>query len=553
MTDSYARYAGSLSRRRFLAGTAGLAGLAASGAGVAGCASDGGGGAAAPNKKSVPLPTFVPYDQVKPDLAAGPHGVPAGFFHYPADPASFIDHKMGNGGSISFLVQGTSLVPKEKNTWLRAVMKAVNSDFDLQVIPSIDYEKKFQVVIAGGNLPDVIQVQTVANLPQVLEKEFADLSDHLSGDNIKNYPGLASIQAAAWQIPMLNGRIWGVPNPRPAAGFIVSTRGDILREFGIGSASPELGSGADFLELCKNLTDKKRGKYALGALPTAFILPALLEMAGAPNNWTVKGGKFTSVNETDEMKLALEQVTTMWKEGYIHPDSFGTPGNNITWWSGGVTALYGQSFAGWSAYSRLNPTWDLGVLTLPKWDGGGTADKILGMPGYGQYAALKKAEPSRIKEILRVFDFFAAPFGTKEYLSMNFGVEGVDYTLEGTDPVVTKQGSTEQVSPLYYCGSQLFQNIYVPGAEDVVKAEHEYLTKVMPTGVSDPTWGLYSETASTKGATAATNLLNAQGDIIQGRRKLSEWDSLVKTWRKDAGDAMRGDYEKAYASLHPGG
>jgi putative aldouronate transport system substrate-binding protein len=85
-----------------------------------------------------------------------------------------------------------------------------------------------------------------------------------------------------------------------------------------------------------------------------------------------------------------------------------------------------------------------------------------------------------------------------------------------------------------------------------VKAEHEYLTKVMPTGVTDPTAGLYSATASTKGATAGTNLLNAQGDIIQGRRKLSDWDNLVRTWRQQAGDKMRGEYEKAYAGLHSG-
>ena len=390
-------------------------------------------------------------------------------------------------------------------------------------------------------------------MPQVLEKEFSDLSDYLSGDNIKEYPGLASIQASAWQIPMLNGRIWGVPNPRPAAGLIVSTRGDTLKKFGIDTPSPKIDSGADFLELCKNLTDKKRGRYAMGALPNAFILPALLEMAGAPNNWAVKGGAFTSVNETDQMKLALEQVTTMWDKGYIHPDSFSTPGNNITWWSGGITSRYAQSFSGWGAYSRLNPTWDMGVLTLPKWDGGGMADKVLGMPGYGQYAGLKKAKPDRIKEILRVFDYFAAPFGSKEYLTMNFGVEGVDYTLDGTDPVVTKKGTTEQISSLYYCGSQIFQSLYVPGAEDVVRAEHDYLTKVMPTGVSDPTWGLYSETAATKGATAGTNLTNALSDIIQGRRKLSEWDSVVATWRKEAGDAMRGEYEKAYSKLHPSG
>lgn len=542
----------SLDRRRFLAGAAGLAGLAAGGSVLAACSSGGGGGSAAPRTDAVKAPTLVPFDGVKPDLAPNADGVPAGFFKYPENPVPFIEHELGTGEPISFLVQGTSFIPKEKNTWLQAVLKATNSDFNLQVIPSIDYEKKFQVTIAGGDLPDVVQVQPVANLPQVLEKEFADLSDYLSGDKIKEYPGLASIQTAAWQIPTLNGRIWGVPHSRPAAGNIISTRGDVLKSFGLDTSSPELSSGADFLELCKTLTDKRRGKYAFGAHPTRFILPGLLEMAGAPNNWSVKDGKFTSVNETEQMKAALEQLVGMWKSGYIHPDSYNTPGMNITWWSGGTTAMYGQSFAGWTTYTRLNPTWDVGVLTLPKWDGGGLANKFKSMAGYYAYAGLKKAEPERIKEILRILDYIAAPFGTKEFLTMNFGVEGVDHTLKGTDPILTKKGSVEQISPLFYCGSQVYQSIYVPGNEEVVKTEHAFLSKVMPAGVNDPALGLYSQASSTKGATAATNLENAMGDIVQGRRSLSDWDSVVKDWRTQAGDAMRADYEKAYAAAQSG-
>ncbi len=551
MAQSHARGSSSLDRRRFLAGAAGVAGLAVSGVTLAGCGG-GGSGAAAPNKKSVPLPTFVPYDGVKADLPAGPHGVPAGYYHYPADPVPFVKHKLGSGSSISWLVQGTGSTPKNKNKWLQAVMKAVNSDFQISLIPSADYLKKFQVAIAGGDLQDVVQLQGVANMPQVLEKEFADLSDYLSGDNVKNYPGLASIATAAWQIPMLNGRLWGVPQPRAAAGNIVSTRGDTLKKFGIGDASPVIKSGAEFLDLCKNLTDKKRGKYAFGTQPNTFVLSALLEMAGAPNNWKMQGGKFVSANETDEMKLALEQVTKMWKAGYIHPDSFSTPGENITWWSGGITSLYVQSFAGWSGYSKTNPEWQQGVLRLPKWQGGGPAIKLLSISGYGAYAGLKKAKPARIKEILRILDYIASPFGTKEYLDMNFGVKDLDYTLKGTDPVTTQQGTSDNLQGLFYCGSQLYQNLYVANMPDVVKAEHTYLTSVLPTGITDPSSGLYSQTASTKGATANMTLNNAQGDIIQGRRPLSDWDALVKTWRQQAGDAMRGEYEKAYESLHSG-
>lgn len=508
-------------------------------------------GSTADSKKAVKAPTYVPYTASKPDLPAGEHGIPAGYFHYPANPPSFIKHPLGNGGSISFLLQAdTVMTPQGKNRWWQALNKATHTSLKVNTTPSADYTQKFQVAVAGGDIQDVVQVLTVANMPQVLEKEFADLSDFLSGDKVKDYPGLASIPTSAWQICTVNGRIWGVPQARTSAGNIASTRGDVLQKFGVGGNSPSVSTGQDFIDLCKQLTDSKRGKYAIGEQPNTWILQAMLEMMGAPNGWKESGGKFTSANETDQMKAALEQVTSLWKSGCVHPDSFTNPGENFTWWSGGVTAIYFQSIAGWPNYAKTYPQWNIGVVTLPKWDGGGIANKLLGVAGYGAYAGLKKADPARIKEILRVLDFFAAPFGTKEYVTMNYGAADADYTLKGSDPVPTAAAQGEYPQGLLYCGSQEYVNIYVPGNEAAVRAEHDYLSKVLPTGVPNPTLGLYSETLATKGATANLTLLNAQADIIQGRRKLSEWDTIVKDWRQQAGDAMRGEYEKAYADLH---
>lgn len=544
MTESQARGSSPLDRRQFLLGAAGVA----AGVTLAGC-SGGGGGAAAPNKNAVKTPTFVPFTGAKPDLPATADGVPAGHFSYPADPVKFVKEKPA-GGPISWLIEGTGMTPSNKNQWLQQVARATGTEFKISLIPSADYLKKFQVAVAGGNLQDVVQINTIADLPQVLDKEFADLSDYLSGDNIKNYPGLASIQTSAWQIPTLNGRIWGIPQPRNAGGSIMSTRGDLLKKYGVGDKSPIINSGEDFLELCKQLSDKKRGKYALGSSPNTFILLALSEMCGVPNQWKIEGGKFVSQYVTDEFKLALEQVTKMWKLGYIHPDSFATPGENITWWSGGVTSLYIQSIAGWGGYSVTYPNFDIGVLASPKWHGGGLADKVLGLPGYSDYAALRKAKPARIKEILRVLDYVASPFGSQEFLDVNYGVKGVDYTIRGTDPIQTPRGGSDYIAGVLYCGSQVNQDLYVPGHRDIVKDEHEYLTKVMPTGVPNPAQGLYSQAAVTVGATALTNLQNGMGDIIQGRRKLSDYDAMVKTWKRRAGDAIANDLEKAYAKVH---
>lgn len=539
-----------MNRRRFL----GSAGLTLGATALAACGGGGGGGggnSGKPNTTAVAPPAYKAYTAAQPAFPAGDHGIPAAYYSYPANPPTFVTSPPGSGGTVSFMCEADHVMtPVASNRWMQGLNKATNVNLKLSTTPGVDYPQKLQVTVAGGDLADVVQIVSIPDQQQVLTKGFTDLSDYLTGKNILSYPGFASMPPEVWKTCMINGRIWGIPQPRPPAGRIASTRGDTLKKFGIGTNSPTVSSGADFTSLCKSLTDVKRGKYAIGEQPSTWVLMAMLEMLGAPNNWKVANGTFTSVVETDEMKAALEQVTKLWKAGYIHPDSFSNPGANFTWWSGGITSIYFQSISGWPRYAQLYPNWDMGVITLPKWNGGGPANKILVVPAYGAYAALKKAKQSRIKEVLHVLDFFASPFGTKEYLTMNYGVEGTDYTLRGTDPIPTAAAAGDNPQGLLYCGSQQYASLYVAGNRAAVDAQHSYLAKVLPNGVSDPTIGLYSESSQTKGAAVAKMLSNAEGDIIQGRRKLSDWDGIVTQWRQQGGDDMRKDYEHSYAKLH---
>jgi putative aldouronate transport system substrate-binding protein len=43
--------------------------------------------------------------------------------------------------------------------------------------------------------------------------------------------------------------------------------------------------------------------------------------------------------------------------------------------------------------------------------------------------AIKKGSPERVKELLRIEDFLAAPFGSQESLLLEYGVKDVDFIL----------------------------------------------------------------------------------------------------------------------------
>ena len=68
------------------------------------------------------------------------------------------------------------------------------------------------------------------------------------------------------------------------------------------------------------------------------------------------------------------------------------------------------------------------------------------------YSILKKGSPDRVKEVLRMMDFFAAPFGSEEYNLTHYGVKDVHYALDGAgNPVAdpTRAGGGQLGLDLY--------------------------------------------------------------------------------------------------------
>lgn len=546
-TSTQQEGSGRFNRRRLLAGTAALA-VGATGL-AAGCSSDGASGGTSEGGGAFKPPTYTAFPGVEPDIAPGENGVPAAYLTYPKEPIKRDGFPLDIAKPVSMLLQGIPLdVTLDKSTHMKLMEKDVGGKLEIVFVSSVDYKDKFQVTMASGDLPDLVQMMTVPQLPKLLENTFTDLTDHLSGDKIKDYPGLASIPTDGWEVAALNGRLWGIPQMRPAVGRIMSTRGDLLEKKGI-DPNPKLSSGEDFIDLLKEVSDKKSSVFALGADPADWLLPAIQEMMGSPNGWRDDGGSFVNELESEEMKAALEQVAAIWKAGYLHPNGFSDPGGNFDRWQAGTTSLYLQSFSGWAQFGQDFPQWNMGAVSPPKWDGGGTAVKHLGPAGYGAYIGIRKQDSDeRLQEILRVVDYIASPFGTQEFLDVNFGVEGEQYNFKGSEPVPTEKAAGQRVRPIQYAGSQLYAQLYMAGQPDVVKTQHEYLSDVMPGGVQNASYGLFSETSVTKGATASLKVQDAKREIIQGRKPLSEWDAVVDEWKKAAGDAMRGEYEEAAAN-----
>jgi putative aldouronate transport system substrate-binding protein len=485
-------------------------------------------------------------EAVKPDLPTLDNGTPGAIFAWPASPKKIYSEAPGSGGDVTILkmIDGGQPIPLNKNKYWQELNKRVNANLKMNNIVYTDYPAKLATTLAGGDIPDLVQMRTdVAHLPDILAKEFADLSDYLAGDGVKNYPGLANNPQLTWSNTAFNGGLWGAPTWLGLPGSVLEIRQDILDDMGL---SATLTKGDDFINLCKQLTDAKKGRWAIGSPSTAINI--VREMVGAPNNWKEVDGKFTSTYETDEYKQGLGIIASLWKNGYIEPDSMQSTASISDWFASGKVCMSAGGYTNWGAWmganTQDNPKFNMNGLVPPKWDGGGQAAHWIGNGMY-TFTAVKKASKDRVAEMVRILDWFSAPFASEEWTFQHNGIPGVDYTLKGTDPVTTGNGEVGPLEVAYISLGPLL--LYTPAQQDATKAEYNFLSNLMKVTVADPTVGLFSDTDLTKGATIGTNITAAQNDIIAGRKPLDSWDDAVKAWRSGGGDQIRKEFEESFA------
>jgi putative aldouronate transport system substrate-binding protein len=528
-------------RRRLLAGAGGVAALAGASS-LVGCS--GGGTSGSNNASANSAVKLPPYTGLKPDLPGTKQGVDNAFRHFPSTNPKVVSETPGKGETVTGMANIYYAVPPgpDKNTYWAGLNKRMGVNLKIDMIGNADYATKFPTVIAGNDLPDILQMLVVANFPQLLESRFTPLDEYLGGDAIKDYPNLANIPTLPWKSAVYNGKIFGIPIPRGAIGSYHFIRQDLFEAKGL----PISPKGYDELvQVTKELTNPKQRRWAFSLVNQPRQI--LGTMNGEPNVWRNEGGKLTHTYETDEYKQTVTDLIAMWKSGVMHPNAFdpAQPFKNL--FNAGTCAIdAADGYPGWAQYisdNANNPKFKLGVMLNYNRDGSALGHWRFGSGVYSITALKKQDDKEKTKLILRVLNWLAAPFGTEEYLYRLYGEEGVDHKMTSAgDPVLTKTGQTNTVIPIRYFADAPY-TLYQPGRPQDADTQHTYQSKEVPTGIQNPTIGLFSNTAATKNATADKNFNDGINDIIQGRKQISDLDSLISTWKSAAGDGMRKEYQ----------
>jgi putative aldouronate transport system substrate-binding protein len=565
------------SRRGFLAGAlAGTVALpllnaCAPAAAPAPAAPAGGGGAGAPAAgagKSL-FPNFIPFTGgPKPDYHDANPLFADAYDNYPAQPfKANSGGPPGAGGVLNVLVTayfpsptGVDLNP----TW-QSINKQLNADVKMTIIPGADYRPKFATTMASDDLPDIMHIffgYTVApNLPAFFKSKCADLTPYLSGDASKEYPYLSAIPTPAWKnsISAIDGALYLIPIHRPM--FSIQPRGGNFFKNNE-MWDPEIGAdyvpkdAADFKKVLQQLNRPNENRYAIGNTgnnDTLFGIGGYAQMFNAPNGWKLDGGKLLRDRETEEYKAAVGYMRDLMASGLFPPDvsNISNSRTELLLTRRIAVSLEGQGNSWvdfWQRGLQANPPMHFSMIKPWPANAGQKAMNFLGT-GFVSMNVLKKASADRIKEILRILNWLAAPFGSEEDLLLTYGLEGQDYTKDDKgNPKPTAEGiSRAGWVPWRYMAQHPWV-YYQAGLDGFPKASYDAEHATIPIGIDDPTNGFYAPTQYSKGAVADLAWNDAIRDIISSRRPFSDYDTVTREWATAAGDQVRKEYMDAIAA-----
>jgi len=425
------------------------------------------GGAAGAAKPSGVLPTYIPLQNgPKPDYASAGPQYEDGWDNYPMPPfTAWTKEAPGMGSTTNAFSNSYNppATPLDQNQAWQQVNKRLNATVNFNLASPADYAAKMATIMAGDDLPDTMLFPGGLNvtlnagggttgLPQFLQNKCADLTPHLSGDGIKNYPYLAAIPTYAWKNSgsAVNGHLYMLPIQRYVPGtslFKNTTYYD--KEIGADYVPKD---AADLKRVYQQLNRPQENRWATAAYQnTGLHILFYAALWGSPNNWAMdpSSGKLTKNFETPQFKAAVGYARDLWASGLYHPNSLNYADINAARldFVGGRFALYPEGFGQpwqdfWRRGLKNNPPYNFIPLSPFAAEASGKPTHFLG-PGFLSTNAFKKASDERVKELLRIFDFLASPFGSEEDLLLQYGIKDLHYTLDDSGKLTLNDRSNQ--------------------------------------------------------------------------------------------------------------
>ena len=257
--------------------------------------------------------------------------------------------------------------------------------------------------------------------------------------------------------------------------------------------------------------------------------------------------------ETEEFKADVGFSRDLWPTGVWHPNTptyGGAFNDDFMGWPvrGGRSASGASTSSCGTSRPCAIPTPSSTRCTPSRLDGG----KPYYQAGSGQFGVTyikQQSSPERVKMLLRIANYFAAPFGSQEWLLNYFGVKDTDYKFNADGaPVLTDQGRSELTAVWRYVTSPAYALFSANRSQEFANVS------LRRRAGDDRGHGTRPDPRPVLGDGGLPGPAGARRAAIgrlghhPGSPPDADLDGLVAEWRTKAGDKMRGEFQDAIAA-----
>ncbi|MEO3796046.1 extracellular solute-binding protein [Nonomuraea sp. B10E15] len=527
-------------------------GLGAVGAALTGCGS-GGANSSGTKKAAAPPPTYVAPPVYPGAVVPDVPGVPTAYPSMPKKLTRTVAEIPGRGGAVRHfhLTWGPPATPLADNRWWQGLNERLGIDFKVTEVSAGNYDAKFATMLAGGDLPEVVQLTFSAGcLKAIKQGAFADLSETLSGDKVLEFPNLANVRTEQWQACTINGGLWGVPIDVPVELLEFRYRKDWAEKLGFAKPPADADETAELLvAMTKGNPEGSKKTWGLTAFP-GMALELAYGMFGVPNNWRYEGGTLTHAIETPQFEAAIGWLVKLWKNGGMHPDALALGSQTDRYRAFVVQGQVGMAVDSAANFHRPNSQYGKVVAKLdgafaafipPGHDGSSKAvfRKSAGVFGINAISAKAAEDKDRLAEILRLFNWRRGPVGSEEWYYQGWGADR-DYFTRGADGEPVAVEGTNLDADKGAIGYGLTPQSWIfPTAKECVETNSQMVRQ----SVASPVEGLQSDTQDARGAQLDQLFATYVNQIVVGSRPLSDIEKYRQAWRSQGGDQIRREFE----------
>lgn len=531
---------------------AGLAGLGAAGVGgLSACGSR----AQPPAARDLVTPTTIDpplvdgvitsdVERVAPLYLGSPH---------PDDYVSAVEQPPADGGTTSSfqILWGPPVPGRDRNVVWQELEKRLGVErLDARMAPDASFGDRLATLLASGDLPDFVYIQDSDPnaVRAITDGAFLPLNEYLEGDRVLDYPNLATTEEQAWIDSAYDGNLIGVPMPTPARDNLVVLRLDAMKEVG---ATEVPDNGEDLKDLWLELAQLGevggRRVWGHGALEPSTFEP----LHDLGQDFQLQDGRVTHKYLLPQYEDHLAFMRELWEGGFFHPDALGQVDPEL--FQQGQQLHYEASFAGFywipdqgriNGCAQVVPDAEFLHFAMPSVDGGVGRHRL--EKGYGGRVCIpadRADDPERVRELLRICDFYRSPFGSEEALFLEQGVEGRQFEFDEEGTIVPLEGAPEEGHVTWLgLGKNQVNQLPVINEDllDNIRTTFEQTTRSGELSAVDT---LISSEYARQNAKLTEIHRDFYNAVVSGRRPVSDVSAFQEEWLEAGGRLVLEDFE----------